>query len=423
VNDQQLLAAYLQGDERALETLVHNYYRLVVATATRATRDPHLAQDIAQMVFLIFQRKARGLAREVSLPGWFIRTAQFVSLGAMKKVARRSYYEAASSAEARNATEADAAVPGAALLLTDAILALSPREQVCVLARFYDEQAMPDIARNQGISEDAAQKRIERGLHKMRSFFARRGFRIATGIVPGLFVAAFPRGAEAQAVQAVLGSLHAASAGGAATATLLHVDKLVKVITRRELLSIGLKSGAALLVAGAGIGGYVAFHAPAVPPVPAFRPSGPQVDALARAWAQVARQMAAIMSNARLRQQTPTLPAAMYNEMLRIFNGIQALRTPQTERTMIAEFLTIELNETLGLSERQQAYVYSLFQQQLANGDTLLDGFKATVAAKTNLANQIRAHLSVIQRRRFDYTYGEDNIGFLNFLVAAIGSR
>jgi DNA-directed RNA polymerase specialized sigma subunit len=45
VNDQQLLAAYLEGDEHALETLMQNYYRLVVATATRATRDPHLAQE------------------------------------------------------------------------------------------------------------------------------------------------------------------------------------------------------------------------------------------------------------------------------------------------------------------------------------------------------------------------------------------
>jgi len=38
----------------------------------------------------------------------------------------------------------------------------------------------------------------------------RRGFRLASGIVPGLFVAAFPRGAEAQAVQSVLTHLHAA---------------------------------------------------------------------------------------------------------------------------------------------------------------------------------------------------------------------
>src|SRR5262249_33432327 len=153
----------------------------------------------------------------VSLPGWFIRTTNFVSRDALKKVARRSHYEAASSAESRDVTDTRE-VSGAALLLTEAILALSPKEQVCVLERFYDERAMAEIARVHGISEDAAQKRVERGLDKMRSFFARRGFRVATTILPGLFVAAFPRGAEAQAVQTVLGSLHAAKTGAANTA-------------------------------------------------------------------------------------------------------------------------------------------------------------------------------------------------------------
>src|SRR4029079_3824318 len=117
-------------------------------------------------------------------------------------------------------------------LLMEALLALSPKEQVCVLARFYDEHAIEEIARDHGISEDAAQKRIERGLEKMRSFFARRGFRVAAGLVPGLFVAAFPRGAEAQAVQSVLSGLHVAKTG-ATTASLLHANQLLQEISRR----------------------------------------------------------------------------------------------------------------------------------------------------------------------------------------------
>jgi RNA polymerase sigma factor (sigma-70 family) len=322
------------------------------------TRDPHLAQDIAQTVFLIFARKARRLAREVSLPGWFIRTAQFVSRDAMKKVARRSYYEAAGSAESRDATEAYE-VTGAALLLTEAILALSPKEQVCVLARFHNERAMGEIARAHGISEDAAQKRIERGLDKMRSFFARRGFRVAAGIVPGLFVTAFPRGAEAQAVQTVLSGLHAANTAGATTASLLHANQLSQALSRRELLSIGLKSGAALLVASAGVGGYVAVHEPAVPALPPFRPSGPQIEALARAWADVVRQVAAIMANPQARQQTANAASmTIVNETVRISTELEALRTPEKERTLMAEFLTIELRETLRLSERQQGLCF-----------------------------------------------------------------
>lgn len=420
MNDQQLLAAYLQGDEHALETLVQNYYRLVIATATRATRDPHLAQDIAQTVFLIFARKASRLAREVSLPGWFIRTAQFVSRDAMKKVARRTYYEAASSAESRETGEAHD-VTGAALLLTEAILALSPREQVCVLARFYDERGVAQIAHDHGISEHAVQKRIERGLDKMRSFFGRRGFRLAAGIVPGLFVAAFPRSAEAQAVQAVLSGLNAAKTAGAATASLHHANQVIQAISRRELLSIGLKSGAVLLVASAGVGGFVAFHEPAVPALAPFRPSGPQIDALGRAWADVARQVAAIMSNPQQQAANAAPPATIMTETVRISTELEALRTPTTDRTLMADFLTIELRETLSLSESQQAYVFSLFQEQLANGDSLIAGMQATYAAQVTLANKIRSHLSLLQRRRFDYTYGKDDRGFLSFLAVIAG--
>jgi RNA polymerase sigma factor (sigma-70 family) len=423
VNDQQLLAAYLQGDERALETLVQNYYRLVIATATRATRDPHLAQDIAQTVFLIFARKAHRLAREVSLPGWFIRTTQFVSRDATRKAVRRSHYEAASTAEPRDPNETHE-VTAAALLLTEAILALSPKEQVCVLARFYDERAIAQIAHDHGISEDAVQKRVERGLGKMRSFFARRGFRVAAGIVPGLFVAAFPRGAEAQAVQVVLGGLHAAKTG-AITASLLHANRLSQAITRRKLLSIGLKSGAALLVMSAGIGAYVVLHQPAIPALPPFRPGSPQIVGLGRSWADVARQVAAFMAYMQARPQAANAPppTTIMTETVRISTELEALRTPATERTLMADFLTIELRETLHLSERQQAYVFSLFQEQLANGDSLIAGMQATYAAKVTLADKIRSHLSLLQRRRFDYTYGKDNLGFLSFLAVATDGK
>ena len=418
MNDQQLLAAYLEGDESALEALVQNYYRLVIATATRATGDPHLAQDIAQTVFLIFARKARQLSREVSLPGWFIRTARFVSRDALKRQTRRSHYEAA-SALGEDSPETQE-VNGAALLLTEAILALSPKEQVCVLARFYEERPTADIARDHSISEDAVQKRVERGLEKMRSFFARRGFRVAASVVPGLFVAAFPRTVDAQAVQLVLGGQHAASAAGAATASQIHAAQLLKAISRRKLLSIGVKSGAGLLVAGAGVGGFVAVHEPTIPPAPPFRASGPQIEALGKAWARVVRKVAAVVANLQATQGIGNADSiAIVNETVRISGQLAALATPATQRTIMAEFLTIELRETLQLSARQQAYVFSLFQQELAKGGSLLEGCKAALEAKPALVQQIRAHLSLLQKRRFDQNYGKDALGFLAFLAVA----
>src|SRR5437899_1182828 len=62
MNDHELLRAYIQGDEQAFETLVGKYFRMVYTVAARQTGDSHLAEEIAQSVFLILSRKARGLS-------------------------------------------------------------------------------------------------------------------------------------------------------------------------------------------------------------------------------------------------------------------------------------------------------------------------------------------------------------------------
>src|SRR5215813_12901037 len=58
LDDHQLLKAYVEGDEQAFETLVEKYFRMVYTVAARQTGDSHLAEEIAQSVFLILSRKA-----------------------------------------------------------------------------------------------------------------------------------------------------------------------------------------------------------------------------------------------------------------------------------------------------------------------------------------------------------------------------
>jgi hypothetical protein len=51
-----------------------------------------------------------------------------------------------------------------------------------------------------------------------------------------------------------------------------------------------------------------------------------------------------------------------------------------------------------------------------ANGDSLIAAMHSTYAAKVALADKIRAHLSLVSRRRLDYTCGKDDLGLLSFL-------
>src|SRR2546423_15027499 len=93
MTDHELLYGYVQGDEKAFETLVGKYFRMVYTIAARRTGDSHLAEEIAQSVFLILSRKARGFSSRSSVPGWLMQTTSFVSWDANKMRRRREQNE------------------------------------------------------------------------------------------------------------------------------------------------------------------------------------------------------------------------------------------------------------------------------------------------------------------------------------------
>ena len=74
MDDRKLLREYLeQGSEAAFAELVNRHADLVYSAALRQTNgDPHLAEEIAQVVFLTLARKARLLSTRVILAGWLI---------------------------------------------------------------------------------------------------------------------------------------------------------------------------------------------------------------------------------------------------------------------------------------------------------------------------------------------------------------
>jgi hypothetical protein len=67
--------------------------------------------------------------------------------------------------------------------------------------------------------------------------------------------------------------------------------------------------------------------------------------------------------------------------------------------------------------------VFNLIREQLAGGDSLITAMKAALASKAVVAEDVRRHLSSIQKRRFDHTYGRDYLGFFAFLTAATAGK
>src|SRR4051812_49110213 len=72
-----LLADYVRtGSESAFRELVARYMDLVYSTALRSVGGtPHLAEDVAQLVFLQLARKAGTISGRAMLGGWLHRVS------------------------------------------------------------------------------------------------------------------------------------------------------------------------------------------------------------------------------------------------------------------------------------------------------------------------------------------------------------
>src|SRR5664279_3341837 len=93
-DDLTLLREYAQGNfEEAFAALVSRHVNLVYSAALRQVRDPQLAEEVTQAVFILLARKAGSLGGGTILPSWLYRTAGYVSGSARKRESRRQNRE------------------------------------------------------------------------------------------------------------------------------------------------------------------------------------------------------------------------------------------------------------------------------------------------------------------------------------------
>jgi RNA polymerase sigma-70 factor (ECF subfamily) len=420
-NDIELLCAYVRGDEQAFETLVRKYFRMVYTVAARQTGDPHLAEEIAQSVFLILSRKARGFPSRGSVPGWLLRTTRFVAWDAIKMRRRRDQNERklAVNLEPPQGTTAE---PGKMeLLLEEAIQALRPEEQAGIVARFFEGKDFREIAEMFAISEHAARKRTSRCLAKLQAFMRKRGSGVSLPTLSRFLVAPPAHPLTNQAWQAALQPTHAVWKGNVVAPNALAVaERAMRLLRWRFLTRLSLRLALVALVIFFGVWTVRAWN----------RPAPDRIENLGKAWG--ALDQAVAQHRQFLMLTAPNAPnyqgqvqeqlGAISRESSRIMGELSPLLAPPNERTHVAKFLTAGLVATLNLEPSQKTILFSSIQKKLAQGATLRDGMKALAQSTRTEAAEIRAMLLPGQRQRFDEIYGADGVLLFSYAkVVALG--
>lgn len=177
--DSDLLRRYLDArDEAAFAELVRRHLGLVYAATLRVVNgDTALAEDATQAAFTELARKAGSLTGRATLAGWLHTAARYNALRGIRSEQRRRNRELEATAmnDSTNSSVLDAAWEQMHPLLDEVLGRLRDRDRDAVLLRFFEEKSYREVGGILGISERAAQMRVERALDKLRVQFSRHG--------------------------------------------------------------------------------------------------------------------------------------------------------------------------------------------------------------------------------------------------------
>lgn len=184
-DDLELAREYANHhSEPAFEKLVLRHIGLVDSAALRQVRDPSLAEEITQTVFMILARKAGSLGPKTVLAGWLYRTTRYVSSAALKMQYRRERREQAAQMQSMTQqTQADPVWEELAPLLDEAMAQLREHDRDAIVLRYFQNKSLQDVGAALGVNEYAAQKRVGRAVEKLRAIFYKHGITSTAGAI------------------------------------------------------------------------------------------------------------------------------------------------------------------------------------------------------------------------------------------------
>lgn len=365
VSDHDLLRAYADdGSQAAFAELVARHVNLVYSAARRQLGGgdyAHLVDDVTQAVFLILSNKARSraIADRVVLAGWLFNTTRHAAANARKIEARRRYHERKGGATMtrRPATPDESARWEDVAPLLDGALARLPRgDRDAVLLKFMEEKSHRTVGDTLGISEEAARKRVSRGLERLRALLGRGGVAAPAVATLATMLAADAAHAAPPAVHAACALAGSTSGAAAATTTAavakatvstlswLHAKAVAAALAAALILTGGVGYAAHRLQAQAPTSGAAAPRSPAVPVLPVAAPGPVKVDGdVAPIEGVVVGVDGRPLAGVEVYAATPQQPVNLYADRQRVampvvtrFDGTFSLDRPAKDWVLVA---------------------------------------------------------------------------------------
>ena len=222
-DDMELVREYAAGQsESAFVALVERHASLVHSAAQRQVHDPQLAEEITQAVFIILARKAASLPPRTVLPSRLYRTTRFAASNVLKQEVRRQRREQEAQMEAMAAqTESGQEWEQMSPLLDEAMAQLREQDRNALVLRYFQNKSLKEVGVEMGLEERAAQKRVARGLEKLRAIFTKRGIVLSAVAIAGAVSANSVQAAPAGLVVTVTAAAAKGTAVGGSTLALV----------------------------------------------------------------------------------------------------------------------------------------------------------------------------------------------------------
>ena len=179
MSDHELLQSYTRDHaQSAFATLVERHVDLVYSAARRQVRSPHIAEEVAQSVFVELARQAAKIPPSQPLAAWLYVVTRRTAIDAVRREARRLARET-TAAELANMQTPSESWSKIEATLDEAMAALNDTERTAIVLRFFQNLSLREVGETLGVSEDTAQKRVSRALDRLRASLAGRGVAVS----------------------------------------------------------------------------------------------------------------------------------------------------------------------------------------------------------------------------------------------------